>query len=65
MAFHSPPESKFFTSNMDQYVPKYEKASFCKGPRDLHLDKRLRTLTCRNLAGVTGDMHRIKLPDGR
>ena len=34
-------------------------------PRDLHLDKPARTLTCRNLAGATGDMHRIKLPDGR
>ena len=24
-----------------------------------------RTLTCRNLAGATSDMHRVKLPDGR
>ncbi|MDJ0660308.1 MAG: DNA (cytosine-5-)-methyltransferase [Crocosphaera sp.] len=37
----------------------------CKRPRDLHLDKPARTLTCRNLAGATGDMQRIKLPDGR
>lgn len=65
MAFLSPPESKFLTPNMDKYVAKYEKASFCKHPRDLHLDKPARTLTCRNLAGATGDMHRIKLPDGR
>ncbi len=65
MAFHSPPESKLLTSNMDEYVAKYEKASFCKCPCDLHLDKPARTLTCRNLAGVTGDMHRIKLPDVR
>jgi DNA (cytosine-5)-methyltransferase 1 len=50
---------------MDKYVAKYEKASLCKRPRDLHLDKPARTLTCRNLAGATGDMHRIKLPDGR
>ncbi|MEW6497824.1 MAG: DNA cytosine methyltransferase [Cyanobacteriota bacterium] len=65
LAFQSPPESKFLTPSMDEYVAKYEKASFCKRPRDLHLDKPARTLTCRNLAGATGDMHRIKLPDGR
>lgn len=65
LAFQSPPESKFLTPSMDIYVAKYEKASFCKNPRDLHLDKPARTLTCRNLAGATGDMQRIKLPDGR
>ncbi len=65
LAFLAPPESKFLTPSMDEYVAKYEKASFCKRPRDLHLDKPARTLTCRNLAGATGDMHRIKLPDGR
>jgi DNA (cytosine-5)-methyltransferase 1 len=65
LAFQSPPESKFLTPSMDEYVAKYEKASFCKRPRDLHLDKPARTLTCRNLAGATGDMQRIKLPDGR
>lgn len=57
--------SKFFTESMDRYVAKYEKASKCINPRDLHLDKPARTLTCRNLAGATGDMHRIKLKDGR
>lgn len=65
LACQVPPESKFLTPSMDEYVAKYEKASFCKRPRDLHLDKPARTLTCRNLAGATGDMHRIKLPDGR
>ncbi len=65
LAFQVPPESKFLTPSMDEYVAKYEKASFCKLPRDLHLDKPARTLTCRNLAGATGDMLRIKLPDGR
>lgn len=65
LAFQAPPESKFLTPSMDEYVAKYEKASFCKRPRDLHLDKPARTLTCRNLAGATGDMHRIKLPDRR
>lgn len=65
LAFLAPPESKFLTNSMDEYVAKYEKASSCKHPRDLHLDKPARTLTCRNLAGATGDMQRIKLPDGR
>jgi site-specific DNA-cytosine methylase len=60
-----PPESKFLTASMDQYVAKYEKASFCVRPRDLHPDQPARTLTCRNLAGATGDMHRIRLQDGR
>jgi DNA (cytosine-5)-methyltransferase 1 len=57
--------SKFFTESMDRYVANYEKASKCINPRDLYLDRPARTLTCRNLAGATGDMHRIKLPDGR
>jgi len=65
LAFQTPPESKFLTPSMDNYVAKYEKASFCKRPRDLHLAQPARTLTCRNLAGATGDMQRIKLPDGR
>ena len=50
---------------MDKYIAKYEKASQCINPRDLHLDRPSRTLTCRNLAGATGDMHRLKLSDGR
>ena len=33
--------------------------------RDLILNKPARTLTCRNLSGATGDMQRIKMPDGR
>ena len=61
----SPPGSKFLTTSMDAYVARYEKASACIRPRDLHPDSPARTLTCRNLAGATGDMHRIKLPDGR
>ena len=65
LVFQTPPESKFLTPSMDEYVAKYEKASSCKHPRDLHLDKPSRTLTCRNLAGATGDMQRIKLTDGR
>lgn len=60
-----PKESRFLTISMDSYVAKYERASFCIRPRDLHPDEPARTLTCRNLAGATGDMHRIRLPDGR
>lgn len=59
-----PPGAKFLTPSMDKYVEKYEKASFCVRPRDLNLSKPARTLTCRNLAGATGDMQRLKLPDG-
>lgn len=65
MTVQVPKDAKFLTKSMDQYIAKYEKASQCKNPRDLHLDKPARTLTCRNLAGATGDMQRIKLPDGR
>lgn len=50
---------------MDRYVANYERASKCIRPRDLHLDRPARTLTCRNLAGATGDMQRVLLPDGR
>ncbi|WP_336797391.1 DNA cytosine methyltransferase [Erwinia aphidicola] len=59
------PEHKFVTPSQDEYIAKYEKASKCITPRDLHMDKPSRTVTCRNLAGATGDMLRIKLPDGR
>jgi DNA (cytosine-5)-methyltransferase 1 len=59
------PESKFLTASMDLYVAKYEKASSCINPRDLYADRPARTLTCRNLAGATGDMHRVRLQDGR
>ncbi len=60
-----PPNSKFLTAAQDTYIAKYEKASFCINPRDLYPDKPARTLTCRNLAAATGDMHRVKLEDGR
>lgn len=63
--FEAPEGSKFLTPSMDKHVAKYEKASFCIRPRDLHPDRPARTLTCRNLAGATGDMQRVKLPDGR
>ncbi|MEI8279925.1 MAG: DNA cytosine methyltransferase [Bacteroidota bacterium] len=60
-----PDGSKFLTPSMDQYIAKYEKASSCVNPRDLYPNKPARTLTCRNLAGATGDMQRVRLKDGR
>lgn len=65
LAEHAPKDSRWLTPNMDAYIARYEKASKCINPRDLHLHKPARTLTCRNLAGATGDMHRIRLEDGR
>jgi DNA (cytosine-5)-methyltransferase 1 len=65
LMFNVPPESKFLNASMDAYVAKYEKASDCVNPRDLYPDKPARTLTCRNLAGATGDMQRVRLKDGR
>ncbi len=65
LATSIPDGAKFLTPSMDKYVAKYEKASKCVNPRDLHLDRPARTLTCRNLAGATGDMQRVCLPDGR
>jgi len=65
MAFEVPAESKFLTASMDKYVAKYEAASKCINPRDLHLDRPSRTITCRNLSAATGDMQRIRLEDGR
>lgn len=58
-------ESRFLTASMDRYIAAYEKASACVHPRDLHLNRPSRTLTCRNIGGATADMLRIALPDGR
>jgi DNA (cytosine-5)-methyltransferase 1 len=65
LMYTTPPESKFLTPSMDAYVATYEKASCCIKPRDLNPDKPARTLTCRNLAGATSDMQRVRLKDGR
>jgi DNA (cytosine-5)-methyltransferase 1 len=65
LASTAPAGSRLLTPSQDAYVAKYEKASQCKNPRDLHMDRPARTLTCRNLAGATGDMQRVRLPDGR
>jgi DNA (cytosine-5)-methyltransferase 1 len=63
--FSEPADGKYLTESMDQYVSKYEKASKCINPRDLDPNRPSRTITCRNLAGATGDMQRIKVPSGR
>jgi DNA (cytosine-5)-methyltransferase 1 len=63
--YTTPEESKFLNEAQDRYVANYEKASACVNPRDLYADRPARTLTCRNLAGATGDMQRVKLLDGR
>lgn len=65
LAHQMPSNPRFLTPSMDQYVAKYERASKCINPRDLDPCKPARTVTCRNLAGATGDMHRIRLSDGR
>jgi DNA (cytosine-5)-methyltransferase 1 len=65
MAFESPDGAKYLTASMDDYVARYETASQCINPRDLNLAKPARTLTCRNIAAPTGDMHRIRMSDGR
>lgn len=65
LATQIPDNAKFLTPSMDKYIAKYEKASKCVNPRDLYMNRPSRTLTCRNLAGATGDMHRVRLPDGR
>jgi DNA (cytosine-5)-methyltransferase 1 len=57
--------ARFLTPSMDRYIAEYERKSKCARPRDLHLDRPARTLTCRNLAGATSDMQRVLLPDGR
>lgn len=65
LALQVPDDAIFLTQAQDEYIARYEAASHCKNPRDLHLDRPARTLTCRNLAGGTSDMQRIKLADGR
>ena len=65
LAWSVPSGARFLTESMDRYVATYERKSKCVRPRDLHLDRPSRTLTCRNLNGATGDMQRVRLPDGR
>lgn len=61
----SEPESKILTPRQDEYIAVYEKKSHCVNPRDLYPNKPARTITCRNLAGATSDMQRVRLADGR
>ena len=58
-------QAQLLSDSMTAYVERYEQASGCRVPRDLHLDRPARTLTVRNLSGATGDMMRLRLPDGR
>ena len=58
------PETQTVSDKMSAYISRYERASGCRTPRDLHIDKPSRTLTARNLSGATGDMMRLKLSDG-
>lgn len=55
----------FLTPAQDRYIAEYEKKSACINPRDLYADRPARTITCRNLAGATSDMQRVRLADGR
>ena len=64
-ALRASPDAKFVTPEQDLYIERYEAKSACRRPRDLRLEGPARTLTCRNLAGATGDMIRLQLPDGR
>ena len=59
------PESKILAPRQDEYIAVYEKKSHCVNPRDLYPNKPARTITCRNLAGATSDMQRVRLADGR
>jgi DNA (cytosine-5)-methyltransferase 1 len=65
LALSEPANSRYLTPSMDKYVAKYEAASKCAVPRDLHMHLPARTLTCRNLSGSTSDMQRIRLPNGK
>lgn len=63
--YSSDETNHFLTPEQDRYIKVYEEKSHCINPRDLYPDKPARTLTCRNLAGATSDMQRVRLPDGR
>src|SRR5690606_955735 len=65
IAYELNADSKLLTKSQDEYIARYEKASQCVNPRDIYMDRPVRTVTCRNLAGATGDMLRVRLPDGR
>jgi DNA-cytosine methyltransferase len=60
-----PAKATLLSKKAMQYVRRYEAKCECRTSRDLICNEPARTLTCRNLAGATGDMIRLKLPDGR
>ncbi|MBQ7722350.1 MAG: DNA cytosine methyltransferase [Kiritimatiellae bacterium] len=60
-----PEGARMLTPEQDAYIAEYERKSHCARPRDLYPDIPARTITCRNLAGATSDMQRVRLPDGR
>lgn len=59
-----PAKPKWLNEKHDAYIATYEKKSQCR-PRDLDPSKPSRTVTCRNLYAMTGDMLRLKRQDGR
>ena len=63
--WRDPKTARKLSPTMCDYIARYEQASGCTTPRDLHLDKPARTLTARNLGGATGDMIRLRLPSGQ
>ena len=63
--FSPEPKDKILTPRQDEYIASYEKKSHCINSRDLYPNKPARTITCRNLAGATSDMQRVRLADGR
>ena len=65
LAHEAPTDGRYLSQSEDEYIAKYEEKCQLKTPRDLHLDIPSRTLTCRNLAGSTADMIRLKMNDGR
>jgi DNA (cytosine-5)-methyltransferase 1 len=60
-----PASAALLSSKMMKYVRRYEAKCRCRNSRDLICDRPARTLTCRNLGGATGDMIRLRVPDGR
>jgi len=65
LACEAPTDGRYLSKSEDEYISRYEEKCQLKNPRDLHLDIPSRTLTCRNLAGSTADMIRLKMNDGR
>lgn len=56
--------ARILSAKVDKYIAEYEAKSQCVTPRDLHLDRPARTVTCRNLHAMTADMLRLRLKDG-